>query len=213
VRGAAFFDLDHTLLIGTSGERLFLRALRRHGQLKAADALRWLVQLAREPRLTGGFFRRNKRYLAGKPLIRIREVALEAAREAEARISPRGRERLAEHRRAGRLVVVVSGTLDVVMEPLARALGVDVAIASCLASEGGRLTGELTDLYPRGENKRLLIERLAAERGLDLGRSWAYGDDWHDLPMLEAVGHPVAVNPRARLKRVAVERGWPIESF
>jgi HAD superfamily hydrolase (TIGR01490 family) len=210
---AAFFDLDHTLIIGRSTERIFVRRLLREGELSARQIIRYLAQFAREPRLTGGYFRRNKMYLAGKSLARIREVAGAAAAEALKQLSPRGRQRLEEHHQAGRLTVLITGTLDILAEPLSRTLPIDVVLATRMGTEDSHLTGEVLGLYPRGENKRVLMEELAASRGLELGESFAYGDDWHDLPMLEAVGHPVAVNPCRSLKRVALERGWPIEEF
>ena len=213
MRAAAFFDLDHTLVIGQSTERLFVRRLLREGEIGAPQLIRYLVQFTREPKLSGGFFRRNKFYLSGKPLRRIQEVATAAAAEALRRLSPQGRLRLEEHHRAGRLVGLVTGSLDIVVQPLSRALPVDIVIASTMGTEDSHLTGEVLGLYPRGENKRTLIRKLAAERGISLEESYAYGDDWYDLPMLEAVGHPVAVNPHRSLRKVALERGWPIEAF
>jgi HAD superfamily hydrolase (TIGR01490 family) len=213
VTTAAFFDLDHTLLTGTTTERLFLRRLLRSGELGPAELVRYLAQFRREPRLTGGFFRRNKAYLAGKPLSRILPLAEEAARQALSLMSPRGKQVLAEHHAAGRLVVLVTGTLDILAEPLRRELPIDVVIASNLVRADGRLTGGLSGLYPRGENKRALVRRLAEERGIDLARSFAYGDDWTDVPMLESVGHPVAVNPSQRLRELAERKGWAIERF
>ncbi|MFH0809518.1 MAG: HAD-IB family hydrolase [Pseudomonadota bacterium] len=213
MREAAFFDLDHTLVIGDSTERIFLRHLRRGGEVGTREILRWLAHFLREPTIAGGFFRCNKHYLAGKPLTRIQTLAAEAAAEAEALVSPRGRRCMEEHQRAGRLICLITGALDVVTEPLSRSLPVDVVMATTLASEDGRLTGRLNGLYPRGENKKVLMNRLAAQEGISLAGSYAYGDDFYDLPMLEAVGHPVAVNPRRGLEKVANARGWRIESF
>jgi HAD superfamily hydrolase (TIGR01490 family) len=210
---AAFFDLDHTLVVGDSLERVFLRRLVLEGELGPREICRYLAHFLREPAFRGGFLRRNKHYLAGKPLSRIREVAAAAAEEALGKLSPRGRECMVGHRRAGRLVALVTGSLDILVEPLSRALPVDVVIASALATEDSRFTGRMLGLYPRGENKRALVRQLAQQMGIDLSGSYAYGDDWHDLPMLEAVGHPVAVHPCRSLRRVALKRGWPIESF
>jgi len=210
---AAFFDLDHTLVLGRSTERRFILRLIREGELNASDLLRYLAHFAREPRLAGGFFRRNKAYLSGKSTLRLRQVAEAAAAEALGCLSPRGLACLEGHRRAGRLRVLVTGTLDIIAQPLGERLGLEAVIATPLATLDGHFTGELAGLYPRGENKRALIARLAEERGIDLARSWAYGDDASDVPMLGAVGHPVAVNPCRALKRVALERGWPIEAF
>jgi len=213
MRAAAFFDLDHTLIAGTSTERRFLRRLIRSGLIGPGQLVSYLAQFAREPRLSGGYWRRNKRYLSGLPLGRLQGVAEAAASEALSRVSLRGRECLEGHRRAGRLVVLVTGTLALLAEPLGRSLGAEAVFATRVGERNGHLTGEVLGLYPRGENKRTLIRQLAAERGLDLAASYAYGDDWYDLPMLEAVGHPVAVNPCPRLREEALRRGWRMEEF
>src|SRR3972149_3442749 len=92
-----------------------------------------------------------------------------------------------------------------------RSLGAEAVFATRVGERNGCLTGEVLGLYPRGENKRTLIRQLAAERGLDLAASYAYGDDWYDLPMLESVGHPVAVNPCPRLREEAERRGGGVE--
>lgn len=213
MRAAAFFDLDHTLVLGTSTERRFLRRLWRSGEIGPRELVHYLAQFGREPKLSGGFFRRNKAYLTGKPLERLRPLARETIQEALAAVPPRAKECLEGHRSAGRLVVIITGTLDLLAEPLGRSLGAEVIFATRLASRNGCLTGQVLEPYPRGENKRVLVRRLAAERGIDLAASYAYGDEVSDVPMLEEVGHPVAVNPSARMRQVALARGWRIDMF
>jgi HAD superfamily hydrolase (TIGR01490 family) len=213
MRPAAFFDLDHTLVVGTSAEKLFVRRLIAAGVVGPVDVLRWFIRLAREPKLSHGFFRRNKSYLAGKEVGRVIPLAREAARVAAVRISPVGRERVLQHKAAGRLTVLVTGTLEILARPIAGELQIDQVISTVVPASNGRLTGEVSGLYPRGANKRLLMEGLAEREGLDLAASFAYGDSLADLPMLEAVGHPVAVNPSRGLLREARRRGWPVESF
>lgn len=117
------------------------------------------------------------------------------------------------HRAAGRLVYLVSASPEEIVAPLARHLGLDGIIASrALLDEEGRYTGEVA-FYCYGEHKVTAINALAERNDIDLARSFAYSDSATDLPMLRAVGHPIAVNPDRSLVRVALAEGWPIVEF
>jgi len=117
-----------------------------------------------------------------------------------------------QHRSAGRAVYIVSAAPAEIVEPLARYLGVQGAIASRAAVDAGRYTGQL-ETYAFGPEKAETIRQTAARDGLDLTESWAYSDSATDLPMLEAVGNPVAVNPDRALRRIARMRDWPVLRF
>jgi phosphoserine phosphatase len=119
---------------------------------------------------------------------------------------------IAEHHAAGRDVVIVSTSGAELVEPIAAMLGADATIATRMVVEDGRYTGDI-DFYAYRENKAAAIRELAAERGYDLADSYAYSDSATDLPMLEAVGHPSAVNPDRALRREAATRGWPVLDF
>jgi len=117
------------------------------------------------------------------------------------------------HRAAGRLVYLVSASPEEIVAPLAEHLGLDGIIASrALIDAEGRYTGEV-GFYCYGENKVEAITELAALMSIDLSQSYAYSDSATDLPMLEAVGHPIAVNPDRELTRAALRNGWPIVEF
>jgi phosphoserine phosphatase len=116
-----------------------------------------------------------------------------------------------EHRRLGHRTVLLTGALDVIVDPL-RPLFDDVLCAA-LAQSRGRFRGELLTSPPTGEARALLMADYAVDHGLDLGESVAYADSASDLPMLEAVGHPVAVNPEAKLAAIARKRGWHVEQW
>jgi len=117
------------------------------------------------------------------------------------------------HRAAGRLVYLVSASPEEIVAPLAEHLGLDGIIASrALIDAEGRYTGEV-GFYCYGGNKVEAITELAALMSIDLSQSYAYSDSATDLPMLEAVGHPIAVNPDRELTRVALRNGWPIVEF
>lgn len=128
------------------------------------------------------------------------------------RIYPEGMRRIREHKRAGHRVLLLTGALDVVVEPLAELLDVEVDCAHLLVKEG-RLTGDLQAPPPAGEARGTLLEEYAARTGIVLSESFAYADSLSDLGMLELVGTPVAVNPDARLSQVAGQRGWRVERW
>jgi len=120
---------------------------------------------------------------------------------------------MALHRALGRRVFIVSSSPEEVVRPLARHFDVTDVIATRPAvSEDGRYTVEL-EFYCAGEAKGEAIRQTAEREGLDLAESHAYSDSITDLPMLEAVGHPVAVNPDRELRRAAEERGWKLRYF
>jgi HAD superfamily hydrolase (TIGR01490 family) len=118
-----------------------------------------------------------------------------------------------DHRHAGRKVYLVSAAPVEIVDPVAHHLGAHGAVASVArVGEDGRYTGDL-ERYAYGQEKAAIIRRLASRDGLDLAASFAYSDSATDLPMLEAVGHPVAVNPDRALRRIAQLRGWEILRF
>jgi HAD superfamily hydrolase (TIGR01490 family) len=128
------------------------------------------------------------------------------------RIYPEGMRRIREHKRAGHRVLLLTGALDVVVQPLAELLEVEVDCAHLLTKEG-RLTGDLQSPPPAGEARATLLEEYASRNGIALAESFAYADSLSDLGMMELVGTPVAVNPDARLSQVAGQRGWRIERW
>lgn len=120
---------------------------------------------------------------------------------------------IAEHRAAGRKVVLVTGSIDFIIEPLASDLAVDSVVAPSLIESNGRFTGEL-DCPPIGQKEKARrVLRFAEEHGVDLSRSHAYGDSIADLPMLDLVGYPHVVNPDRALAATAEARGWPMHRW
>jgi phosphoserine phosphatase len=117
-----------------------------------------------------------------------------------------------EHRAAGREVVLVSSSGEEVVGPIGEMLGVDRVIATRMIVEEGRYTGDIA-FYAYGENKRTAIAELSTAEGWDLADCYAYSDSATDVPMLEAVGHPFAVNPDKALRKAAAERDWPVLVF
>jgi len=215
----AFFDLDGTLLGPPSLERRFLRYLRWRGEFGAADGARWLARFLQRAALnwsaaTVG----NKAHLAGIRVATVDGFARLLARRPPA-LFPAPLERLAWHSAQGHKIFLVSGTLAPLARTIARQLPCSLAVGATELEvrENGAgeqpqrcWTGEIAGEAICGPGKAQAIERLAAAHGLDLSRSYAYGDAWSDRWMLERVGHPAVVNPSWRLARLARRRGWAI---
>lgn len=217
-RAAAFFDLDKTIL-ATSSALAFTRPFYRGGLIGRSDVIR--SAYAQFIFLASGAdhdqMETMRRYMSdlvtGWEVAKVREIVAETI---DVIIDPAVYDEavalIEEHRAAGRDIVIISSSGTEVVEPIGERLGVDVAIGTQLVVEDGRYTGEIL-FYAYGEGKAQAMRDLAEERGYDLAVSYAYTDSVTDLPMLDIVGHPTAVNPDAELRRVATEQGWPIVDF
>ena len=207
----AFFDIDGTLLGPPSLERRFLRYLRWRGALSAAHWARWLGRFLRRAgsdwiAATEG----NKAHLAGLPVATVGAFTASLHRWP-LKFFPEALQRLEWHAVQGHAIFLVSGTLAPLAELVARQLLLLVIpCATRLEMVGDRWTGEVVGEAVSGPGKARGVERLTAEHHVDLARSYAYGDSWNDRWMLERVGYPAAVNPGARLARLARQRGWPV---
>jgi HAD superfamily hydrolase (TIGR01490 family) len=127
------------------------------------------------------------------------------------RLSPAAVRRIREHRAAGHRTILITGALDCFVRPLEPLF--DEILATRLASSDGRYSGRLSSPPVVGEARANWLRRYSATNGADLKTSYAYADSHSDLPMLRAVGNPVAVNPDVALYRVARKRRWPVEDW
>ncbi|HEY3084650.1 MAG TPA: HAD-IB family hydrolase [Candidatus Dormibacteraeota bacterium] len=214
----AVFDVDGTL-VETNVVEYFLWMRLRAQPLEdwpafmarmLRQAPRWLYLERRSRAEFQRSFYREYDGLDPEVMKRLGREALDAV--TLRRIYPAGMRRIREHKRAGHRVLLLTGALDVVVEPLADLLEVEVDCAHLLTKDG-RLTGDLQSPPPAGEARAALLEEYAGRNGLVLQDSFAYADSLSDLPMLELVGTPVAVNPDARLSQVAGQRGWRVERW
>ncbi len=214
----AVFDVDGTLVQTNVVEYFFWMRLQdqpveewpRFLAAMVSKAPRWLYL---ERRSRAEFQRSFYREYDGLDAERMRQLGEEALNAVTLRrVFPEGMRRIREHRRAGHRVLLLTGALDVVVEPLAELLEVDVDCAHLLRRDG-QLTGDLESPPAAGEARATLLEEYAARHRLDLAESFAYADAISDLPMLEGVGTPVVVNPDARLSQVAGQRGWRVEQW
>jgi HAD superfamily hydrolase (TIGR01490 family) len=205
----AFFDLDGTIVAPPSLEWQFIGYLLGRDALGGAEIGRWLAQCAkdclRDPRAaTMG----NKKFLAGLGESLAADWA-DSLAPGTPRFFPAGIERMAWHFAQGHRVFLISGTLKPLAHVAAQQLPGPVEIcATELEVSGGDWTGRLAGEHMSGEAKARAIRSLAARFGLALRDSYAYGNSITDLPMLDSVGHRVAVNPPARLRRIARREGW-----
>ncbi len=215
-RHIAAFDLENTLIASNVVESYsFLASRRLPDDERARFTLDMLRQgpglLALDRRDRGDFLRHFYRRYDGAPADRIRADAWELFSLLLSKSFPAGIRRVREHRALGHRTLLITGALDFVVEPL-RPLFDDVVCAR-LAERDGLLTGEMIDAPPTGEARAIVIADYAAAEGLLLSESVVYADSASDLPMLEAVGHPVAVNAEPKLAAIARKRGWHIEQW
>ena len=216
-RHIAAFDLENTLIASNVVSSFAWLASRR---LSRAERIRLVVKtLAEVPQLLsldkqdrGDFLRHFYRRYEGAPISQISEDSAEQFSDLILSKSfPEGIRRVREHRNLGHKTVLITGALDFIVEPLKPLF--DDIICPKLGQDGDSYDGRLVDVPPTGESRYQALADYAAANQLDLRESVAYADSASDLPMLEAVGFPVAVNPEVRLASIARKRGWLVEDF
>lgn len=223
-RGAAIFDVDGTLCATRSTTSLVWLRARQHPAWKHRLWLASLVWRAPLALMADKMSRQlaDRMVYAQYAGLSKRQLLEDSHRCCDEVLLPscfpQALAEIAMHRQAGRRVILLSGGVDMVLLPLAKALGAEL-LAQRLAVDGDRLTGQyrtyelLEDAPPagsQGESKQQALRRYAQATGIDLDASSAYGDSVNDAGMLGLVGRPVAVNPDRGLTRVARQRGWQI---
>jgi HAD superfamily hydrolase (TIGR01490 family) len=216
---AAFFDLDKTLMAGSSGMQ-FARIAARHGIVGRRQLASWAVEHLRY-RLRGTTDARTtevlrvaRDVLTGVPVRNVERMNPEVMAAILPRIYPQMLDEVYAHQDAGRATFIVSAAGNGVVEPLAQVLGMDGGIGTSYEVDGnGAFTGRLDGPFVYGAGKVEAMAAFAAEHGIDLGASYAYSDSLSDLPMLRAVGNPVVVNPDPPLAEIAAEEGWETMRF
>jgi HAD superfamily hydrolase (TIGR01490 family) len=218
-RHLAAFDLENTLIASNVVESFSWLATRR---LDRDDRLRFVLKtIAEAPALLsadrkdrGDFLRSFYRRYEGAPIAQLEEDATELLSELIiTKGFPAGFRRVRQHRALGHRTVLITGALDIVVERNLRPLFDEIICARMSTNPDGTWTGELTEAPPTGEARAMLMQDYADAEGLRLEEAIAYADSASDLPMLEAVGFPVAVNPETRLSAIARKRGWLVEHW
>ncbi|SDJ51822.1 HAD-superfamily subfamily IB hydrolase, TIGR01490 [Frankineae bacterium MT45] len=217
-RAAAFFDLDKTI-IAKSSALAFGKPFYQGGLINRRAVVRgayaqfvFALSGADEDQMD-----RMRDYLqamcAGWDVAQIREIVGETLHEIiDPIVYDEAVTLIGEHKAAGRDVVIVSSSGYEVVAPIGAMVGADDVLATRMVEKDGKYTGEI-ETYIYGPGKAEAMHTLAEQRGYDLAECYAYSDSITDSPMLEAVGHPYAVNPDRALRRVAGEKGWPILVF
>jgi HAD superfamily hydrolase (TIGR01490 family) len=218
VSAAAFFDLDRTLLrrssaLALAGSFRQRGLISRRQLVKAACWQLLFVARGASHEAVRSAAEDGLRVLDGYPVAELRELVAEAMEPILRPLVYAEPLRLvAEHRERGEEVWIVSATLQEIVQSIADDLGFDGALGTTCEVVDGRYTGRaLRALH--AQNKAAVVRELAAEKGLDLAQCTAYSDSHTDMPFLETVGHPVAVNPDRALRRDAAARGWPVLEF
>ena len=212
----AFFDMDKTLIAENSGS-LYMQYRYQRGEIGGVELLKGI----------GAYLQ----YKVGILDIRnwTKQMMLqfrgqqEADLEAEASVwfremvaptvYPEAIEAVRKHEAQGHVVAIVSGASRFVVQPLARMLGIQHMLYTRLEVQKGAFTGRVIEPICFEEGKIYWIQQFIEEQGVDLAKSWFYTDSITDMPLLDLVGHPVAINPDPLLYRAAVRRRWPVRFF
>ncbi len=217
-RQMAAFDLENTLIASNVVTSFAWLASRR---LDGADRRTLTARLLAEApsllrldaRDRSDFLRHFYRRYEGAPAEELFADSAEMLSELILTKSfPAGIRRVREHRSLGHRTVLITGALDFVVEPL-RPLFDDIVCTRMTIAADGTYTGQMTEVPPTGESRAQALFDYAAAHGIDVAEGVAYADSTSDLPLLEAVGFPVAVNPEARLASLARKRGWLVETW
>lgn len=216
--GAAFFDVDGTLLKSTIVHHYFYLAQQDQPAWKrgllTARLLSWVPFYLWLDRVSRDAF--NHVFYFNYAGLAVEDCRSQGQRYFQQKLRPclfpAALAQIADYQSQGTRIVLVTGSVDCVIAPLAEFLGAD-SLTAQLEVEQGRYTGALRGEPVADQEKARLIRRYAEAHQIDLAQSYAYGDSMADLPMLQAVGHPVAVNPSSRLQQVALQAGWPIQTW
>jgi HAD superfamily hydrolase (TIGR01490 family) len=217
-RAAAFFDLDRTLMAGSSGLH-WARAARGAGLITRRRMVRYGWQNLKF-RLRGSTDAATDQVraevgamIAGQRVVDLQRLAPKVLAGVLPRLYPEMLGVAYAHQDAGRPVFICTAASQEMAEMLAHVLGFDGAVGARSEIVDGRYTGRAAGPFTYREGKAEAIRALAARRGFDLGECFAYSDSESDLPMLRAVGNPVVVNPDVPLAREAREHGWEVMRF
>lgn len=215
--GAAFFDLDRTLLAGASGP-IISEALRHEGLLTIStgplEAIGFgIFNLIGETWPSMLLTRQGARGAKGWQVEQVQAAAERAAGPLVDTVLPYARQEIDEHKSAGRKVILATTTPYDVIRPFAERLGFDHVLATRYGVSNGRYDGSIDGDFVWGRGKAKAVGEYAFQEGIDLDRSYAYSDSYYDIPLLSLVGYPTAVNPDPRLAGIAAIRRWPILHF
>jgi HAD superfamily hydrolase (TIGR01490 family) len=220
MRPAAFFDLDRTVMSGASTFYFAKAAVSRgfyprRRLVKAIWKAFWFKRMGSSDEQSEALKDQMLEAVRDRTRAGMDALLPDVLGPIMLNVFPEVFQRILVHERAGVPTYLCSAAPVEVVEPVARALGMSGGALATTAAvdEEGRYTGELVGPWVYGQGKVIAMEEAAERDGLDLKESYAYSDSFSDLPMLEAVGHPVVVNPDRALRDLALDRGWEIIRF
>jgi len=211
MRTCAIFDLDGTI-IDNSSEKAFVKCLISKGKMPLTNLASWGLYLLKKRKLD--IAKANKVYLRNMNYEYIQSLTRECFGEhLEHHISPKAQKQIKFHKEQGHVVVLLSGSLEILVVHFKEHLEMDMMVGYVLEVKDGIATGRTVGLHPYKKNKAILAQQMAEEYDFDLSSSYAYGNNYTDAYLLGLVGNPVAVNPDKKLRKIANKNGWRIEMF
>jgi HAD superfamily hydrolase (TIGR01490 family) len=218
-KGAAFFDLDKTLMAGSSG-MVFARVANRKGFVPRGQLAKWGLDHLRyrlrgsSDEQTNAVLEVAKRIFAEIPEREVERMGPEVLAGILPRIYPQMLDEVHRHQDDGRATFIVSAAGNDLVKTLAAVLGMEGGIGTSWAvGSDGKYTGEMDGPFVYGDGKVEAMRQFADKHDIDLGASYAYSDSVSDLPMLRAVGHAVVVNPDSDLLEIARQEDWRVMRF
>jgi HAD superfamily hydrolase (TIGR01490 family) len=215
-RIGAFFDMDKTLIAENSAS-LYMRSRYARGEISGVDLLRGLgayLQYKIGVLDIRNWTKKTMLQFRGQSEAELEKQALQWFDDVVVQtIYPEAERLVREHDAAGHVVAIVSGATKFVVRPLAARLGIRHMLYTRLEVEDGAFTGRVVEPICFEEGKIYWLQQFIEDQGIDLARSYFYTDSITDRPLLDLVGHPVAVNPDPMLYREAVRRSWPVRFF
>ncbi|MFW5727709.1 MAG: HAD family hydrolase [Spirochaetia bacterium] len=212
MRCFAIFDVDHTLLNGSTGKELAVSCVRR-GIVSASILIASLLVYLRYRigHLDPSILEKGIHRLAGIPIQKLSELAEEIFHsKVRPKLYSRALEFIRRERAEGKAIVLATSAPECVVRPLADCLNVEYLLATKFEAEDGLLTGRFQGEPVFGDGKERKVLEFIRQQGSDLGCCSFYSDSWFDHPLLERVKSPYVVNPDVKLRRLAQIRGWPI---
>ena len=211
MKKAAIFDLDGTIISGKSTEMRFTEHLFKKGELNLIDVFRYFLRFLRNIGRWNRMVSQNKYYLKGKSFEKLSNIANEFFLPIVDKLVPEEIKRLIQtHKKNGDLLIIVSGTLNFILDIFANSFSFDDRKGTELEVKDGKLTGRISGIHPSNNGKVIILEEFVNKYDIDLANSAAYGNRCGDRFLMEMVGNPAAVNPDRRLLKYAQSKKWRI---
>ena len=210
MKKAAIFDIDGTIIKNISSERVFFRFLFKRKIVTSKDLLRLAcIFLSKLFSLKGLYFRKNKYYLKNKEYDKIVSNINECFKNAILpHISKTALEEIQRLRNEGYLIILLSGTLEPIVECFKEYCNADIGVGTNLCIKDGLITGEIDGTHSYNQGKVKVIEQLAKKYNIDLSSSTAYANQYSDIKFMRLFGNPVAVNATPLLRWYANVNRW-----